>query len=72
MPYQASHNVLSSLYSICALLQVAGEAVAAFASALGLPGPESLPPVVFRRCQLWGAGGWGLLFEKRINTSLLK
>eukprot|EP00983_Pelagomonas_calceolata_P031291 982547-Pelagomonas_calceolata.AAC.4 len=37
-------------------MQVANDALVAFAEALRLPGPEALPPVVFVRCQLWGAG----------------
>ncbi|KAF5828131.1 hypothetical protein DUNSADRAFT_18171 [Dunaliella salina] len=35
--------------------KVATDALVAFARALGVPGPEALPPVVFTRCQLWGA-----------------
>lgn len=38
--------------------QVEADLVAAFAAALGVAA-EALPPVVFSRCQLWGAGGLG-------------
>lgn len=51
----ACHH-LAAITHGCRHVQVAGEALASFAKALGLPGPEALPGVAYQRCQLWGAG----------------